>query len=306
MSENLQVLNDLLNFQFESAIHGWALWTTLAALGLFVGIITGLFGVGGGFIVTPMLNVLVGIPYDTAVGSGLCFIVGTSAGGLEEHWRMGNLDIRAIALISCGSMIGTIFGDMLQSFIIHTVAGGNPLIFTEIMHVCFLIILLLTGWLVWTNRGGERKHKSLLQRFALPPLVNLHVSRRDGVSLPGLLGIGLGVGVLVGLLGVGGGVLFVPILLLVVGLEAHHAVGTSLGVVFLSAIVGTIVKGLNDQISITVVAALLITSAIGVQIGAWLCMKLSANRLKKYFAIIVLVAAVIVGIDLITKLSRGS
>ncbi len=302
MSENLQVLNDLLNFQFESGLHGWVLWTTLAALGLFVGTITGLFGVGGGFMVTPMLVILVKIPYDIAVGSGLCFIVGTSAGGLEEHWRMGNLDVRAVALISCGSMVGTIFGDILQGFIIHSVAGGNRLIFTEIMHVLFLIILLVTACLVWTARGRERKHQSLLQRFKLPPFVNLPTSQRDGVSLPGLIGIGLGVGVFVGLLGVGGGVLFVPILLLVVGLEAHHAVGTSLGVVFLSAIVGTIVKGLNDQISIIVAGALLITSAIGVQIGAWLCMKLSAKRLQKYFAIIVLLAAVVIGIDLIQKL----
>ena len=306
MSENLQVLNDLLNFQFESTLHGWSLWAALAGLGLFVGIITGLFGVGGGFMVTPMLKVLVGIPYDVAVGSGLCFIVGTSAGGLEEHWRMGNLDIRAVGLLACGSVVGTITGDKLQRFIIHTVANGNNIIFTEIMHVLFLVILLTTAYLVWTTRGNERKHKSLLQRLKFSPFVNLPTSGRDGISLPGLIGIGLGVGVMVGLLGVGGGVLFVPILLLVVGLEAHHAVGTSLGVVFVSAIVGTIVKGLNDQISITLVAALLITSAIGVQIGAWLCMKLSADRLKKYFAIIVLVAAVIISIDLITKLYSGT
>jgi len=304
MSENLQVLNDLLNFQFESGLNGWVLWATLAGLGLFVGIITGLFGVGGGFLVTPMLNIIVGIPYDVAVGSDLCFIVGTSAGGLGRHWGLGNLDIRAVLLIACGSMTGTLLGDMLQGFIIHTVAGGDPLVFTEIMHVFFLIILLLAAWLVWTRRSRQRQAKSLLQRFPLGPFVNLPVCRRDGVSLPGLLGLGVGVGVLVGLLGVGGGVLLVPILLLVVGLDAHHAVGTSLGVVFLSAIVGTVVKGLNDQVSLAVAAALLVTSTTGVQIGVWLCVKLSAERLQKYFAIIVLLAAVVVGADLINKLCQ--
>lgn len=302
---DLQPLHDVLNLTYDSYLSGVWLYTALAALGLGVGILTGLFGVGGGFMVTPMLRVLIGIPYEMAIGSSLCFIVGTSTSGLSRHRRLGNIELRTILILASGSMIGAILGDAIQSLLITHVAGGNEDIFTEIMHSLFVVILLVTAWLVWRSPERAEGHRTPLQRLRLGPNITLHGAGLEDVSLAGMVGVGLGVGILTGLMGVGGGVLIMPLLILVVGLETHKAVGTSLGVVLLAAVVSTIVKGWDGEVSLAVAGCLLATSALGVQIGAWMCDTLHANKIRKYFALIVLLAAIVVSADLIRVLRRS-
>jgi uncharacterized protein len=302
----LENILDMLNFQFASGLHGPMLWIGLAMLGLTVGTITGLFGVGGGFMVTPLLNIIFGVRYELAVGSDLCFIVGTSTAGLRRHGRLGNVEPKTILCIASGSMVGAVLGDVLQQYIITEIANGEVKQFTEIMHCLFIAILLLTAWLVWRGPGVKPEgHRTPLQRLKIGPHVDLKAAGLTGVSLPGLMGIGLAVGVLTGLLGVGGGVLFMPVLILLVGLNAHQAVGTSLGVVLLAALVATAKKGWADNVSLGISAALLVTSGLGVQIGAWLCMKIHGERLRKYFALIVLAAVGMVIYDLVRSLTGG-
>jgi uncharacterized membrane protein YfcA len=122
------------------------------------------------------------------------------------------------------------------------------------------------------------------------------------VSLPGLLGVGLGIGLLAGLMGIGGGVLFVPLLILVVGLAPHQAVGTSLGVVLLSSISGTIKHGLAGRVSLSLTMVLLVGSTLGVQLGAGVCRRLGGRQLRQYFAVLVFLAAVALAADLVVKL----
>jgi hypothetical protein len=299
-------LLDILNLQFPAALDGWGLWAALAGLGLIVGVSTGLFGVGGGFMVTPLLNVLIGVPYELAVGSSLCFIVGTSSSGLAGHWRLGNVEPRTIATLASGSVIGAILGDEIQKLLIRYVADGDERVFTEIMHVFFILLLLVTAWLIWRGPKAHHTGKTPVQRLKLPPYVQLRRAGLESVSLPAMIGIGLGVGVLTGLLGVGGGVLMMPILILAIGLKPHQAVGTSLGVVLLAAVIATIWKGYQDKVSLAIAMALLVTSTIGVQVGMVLCMKLHAEKLRRYFAIVVLLAAALVGADLLgTLLGKG-
>jgi hypothetical protein len=302
----LEQLIELMNFRFEAGFSGPMLWIGLGALGLAVGIITGLFGVGGGFLVSPMLANIFGVSYDLAVGSDLCFIIGTSTTGLCRHHRLGNVDIKTILCLGAGSILGALLGDRFQIYLKTAVAGGDETLFTLIMNGLFLPILLLTAWLVW--RGPGQKHegaKTPMQKFPLGPHVDLTAAGLPGVSLPGLMAIGLSVGVLTGLLGVGGGVLFMPILLLVVGLKPHHAVGTSLGVVLMSALIATAVKAWDNKVSLGIAAALLVTSVVGVQIGAWLCMRLHGERLRKYFSLIVLAAVVMVAVKMAMTLLGG-
>jgi hypothetical protein len=274
------------------ANQGPAFWIGLAAFGLLVGVLTGLFGVGGGFMIVPVLMNLFGVPNKLAVGSSLCFTIGTGATGLSRHLRLGNFELKSALLLGVSAVFGALAGDWLLKAIGDATGGETSPGFDLAMNGMFIVMLGLTAWLVARKPKVEKAGPSLLQRLPLGPRIGLPAAELTGVSLPGLLAVGLSVGLMKGLLGIGGGVLFMPLLILVVGLSPHQAVGTSLGVVMFSSVAGTIQKGLHGDVSLSIAMALLATSSIGVIIGAWLCQKLHATRLRRYFAI--LVGAVVV------------
>ena len=283
-------LSSLLNLDASGYLAGPEFYLILAGTGLVIGILTGLFGVGGGFLVTPLLNAAFGIPYNLAVGSGVCFILGTSTAGTLKHHHVGNVEFRTIALLGVGSVLGAIAGDMLQDILVVWVAGGDQARYETIMTVLFIALLLVTAWLIF--RGPSKKEAGLspVQRFPIGPYVDLPAIGRPNVSVTAMAGIGFGVGILTGIFGVGGGVLLVPILVLAVGLTPHQAAGTSLGVVFLAALAATVKKGFAGKVSLSIALALMAGSVVGVQIGVFLGAKLHATKLRRYFAIVVLAA----------------
>lgn len=284
--------------QIESYLSPPLLLCALVALGLAVGTLTGLFGVGGGFITTPLLNVLLGIPYNLAVGSDLCAIIATSSSGVQRHMRLRNFEARSMLVLAAASMIGAYFGaDACMG--LKGFCGHN---FSRVMHSLFIVILLLTAWVVATGAGTSRTGRSLLQRLPLPPRLDLPQARLEGVSLPGLCLLGLVIGGLKGLMGIGGGVLFMPMLIVAVGLEAHQAIGTSLGVVLLSSLTGTAKHGLNGNVCLWIVCPLMVGGTIGVQAGAWLCQRFNAQRIRRYFSVLALAVATVIAIDLVRGL----
>ena len=284
-----------------SYISGPVLLAALASLGLFIGILTGLFGIGGGFLIVPLLNILFGIPYSLAVGSSLSFTIGTSTAGILSHRRQGNVDLRTVLSLSAGSMVGAVLGDAIHQYL-KTRVAVNEGQFQTIMDGIFVVMLLVAAWLVFLGPREHADGRSFLQRLPLPPRIDLPGVKLSGVSLPGLSGVGLAIGILIGLLGIGGGVLFMPVLLMV-GLTAHQAVGTSLGIVVLASVVATVKKGLGGgQISLIVAMALIVGSVVGVQIGAWLCGRMHDRNLRRYFAMLVGLVALTVGLRLIIAL----
>ncbi len=303
----MDALMDVLNLHVQADLAGPMLWVSLVFIGLGVGVLTGLFGVGGGFLAVPAMNILLGIPYEIAIGSSLNFIVGTSIAGLGKHIRAKHVEGKTVFVLAIGSMVGAVLGDMLQDVMIVHLARGDEVTFDNIMTGLFIVLLLLTAWVVFAGPKEHHTGLSPMQRLGVGPRVDLPGAGLLGVSLPGMILTGLGVGVVTGIFGIGGGVLFVPILLLLVGLSAHQAVGTSLGVVLLASIAGTIKKGYAGKVSLSVAMALLLGSAIGVQLGAWLCVKLHANKLRRAFAGIVLISAMLMAAslakDLITQSS---
>lgn len=290
----------------------------LAVLGFFVGGLTGLFGVGGGFLLTPLLIVLFGMDESLAIGSGLCAVIGTSAGGLSRHRRLGNVEPKTMLILAAGTMPGAYFGAMLHQYLRSVLGEAGVLGFPTIVRGLFLILLPTAGYLAYRGPTRHSSGLTILQRLRVPPRVALPGAGLTGVSLPGLCILGLTVGAVTGLLGVGGGVLYMPVLLAVVGLSAHQAVGTSLGVVLLGAIAGTIGYAASPamgsemaryapvgNISLGIVIPLLVGSTIGVQVGAWICHKLHGTRLRKYFIVTVLLTAVLVAADLVNKITAG-
>lgn len=300
------MLNNILSYispDFTSYFGGILLFVILVFLGLVIGVLAGLFGVGGGFLLVPLMNILLGVPIEMAAGSATCYIIGTSSTGFIKQIKNRNVEFRVFMFIASGSAIGAILGDILQNFLIVAVAGGNGDAFEEIMLIVFFVLLIIIAAIMFFTPERNSNKKLALQKFFIGPRINLNKSGIDGISVTGLLLIGLMGGVLTGLLGISGGVLFVPLLVIGVGLSPHMATGTSLGVVLVASISAVIKKGLSGsgKISISIALSLLVASAIGVQTGIMLSEKLHSAKLKRYFAIVVLLAALMVVYKIITS-----
>lgn len=322
------LLLKLLAPPIEASVEGALLMGVLLALGLTVGVLTGFFGVGGGFLVVPLLNVALGIPYELAVGSSLSFMIGTSFSGVLRQRREGNVHFQVSAYLVSGSLIGAIVGDWLQNLLLFQVAGGREEVFTPIMHSIF--ILLLVGTILGMKPGrakgasaaagtageaakptgaaggnGNTQEKlPLLLRFGPGPRFQTPESEAmagsRGYSVPGTFVVGAGVGITTGLLGIGGGVLLVPVLLGLFGLSHQRAAGTSLAVIFATAIAGIVKKGLAEipKVSLPLTVMLLLGSVIGVQLGVFLVKKTGAHDFKRYFVYVLLLAIALIAADL--------
>lgn len=285
----------------DAYLGGLPLLCALCGLGLVIGVLTGLFGVGGAFLITPMLNVLFGIDYQIAVGSSLCFTIGAGANGLARHARLKNVEVKSMVILGGGGVCGAWLGAVLNGFLKSTFGAHD---YTLVMHGLFILVLTLTAWLIFRGASAGKRRLSLLQRVRLPPYIDLPGAELSRVSLVGMCLAGLSIGVMKGLLGIGGGVLFMPVLILVVGLRPHQAVGTSLGVVLFSSISGTIKYGVAEKVYLSIALALLVGSTIGIQVGAWLCQKLPGTKLRRYFAALVLAVVAMLAVAMVEDLIR--
>lgn len=272
----------LLNPQFTSALSGPALYLTLVTLGGIIGVLVGLFGVGGGFLIVPLINVIVGVPYEIAVGSSVVMIIGTGTAGLLAHRTAGTVHLRIALTIAAGSILGTVAGDLIQTALMHT-AG-----FTTAMHILFMTLLGVAVFLTIRDPLAVRKTRPV------PP------AQQEITSLPVLLTVGLVTGILTGLLGIGGGVILVPVLIGLVGLGPRKAAGTSLAIVLVAAVAATFQKTLFGQakVSLPVALALLISGVIGVQIGIHLARSVSGRNFRRAYLAVLFLAAVIIASDL--------
>lgn len=296
----------LLQIPSSLTISAPVLYGGVILLGLFIGLLTGLFGVGGGFLVVPLLNVLLGVPYRIAVGSSLFFIVGTSAFALPAHIRERNFEPKAVLYLSAGSILGALCGDLVQDFLVYAVSGGRAETFEVWMHGLFLALLFVTAILLLRPvrdpyGEGHARPRTPIQQLPLPPYTKLEQEGLAGVSIPGLIGIGFLIGILTGLLGVGGGVLFMPVLLLVIGLRPKLAVGTSLGVVLTASIAGLLKKLLSAQpkVSLPLTLMLFVGSMVGVRAGIRILKRIEGGKIRQYFVIVVFLAIGIILFDLL-------
>jgi len=291
-----------------------ALW--IAALGLLVGCLAGFFGVGGGFVMTPMLNVLFGIPYNFAIGSSLAQMLGMSAAGSLQHRKLGNVDFKLGLLTVVAIMPGVEIGAQLLEFLEGlgsiSIGGGQIAVTTLAISVAYVLLLAKVGLSMWRESRGALANGSdepeisalgrALRGLGLPPVVSLPASGIERISVWAVFALGLVTGVLSGLLGVGGGFIFLPALIYVLGVPTTVAVGTSLFSILFASAYGTFTHSLKGNVDLVLVMLLLVPSAIGTQIGATLTKRVGGPRTRHLFSMVAAIAMLFVACKLGAKL----
>lgn len=277
------------------------------AIGAGVGVLTGMFGVGGGFLITPLLNVLLGVPMPIAVGTGAMQILGTTTAGLYRRRHEGQVDYKMALVLFGGNFVGVRLGDAVIQWLKGlgdlTVRGEAVSAVDFVIQIVFVVILAgISAWLIYDtsrNHADDTPVEGLFGRLPVPPLTGFDSLGGRKMSVPVLSYFGLGIGFLTGLLGIGGGVVLVPALLYLVGMSVHCCAATSLAMVWLSSFAGVITKTSSGDANLALVIPLLIGGTAGLQVGVTVCNRMSGASLKRYFVIVVLAAMLLVLIDLI-------
>ena len=263
----------------------------LIGLGGIVGILSGMFGVGGGFLMTPLLF-FIGIPPAVAVASEANQILGASFSGAIAHFRRKNVDIKMGFLLILGGIIGSIFG--VELFRIFKNLGQLELI----IKVCYVLFLGIIGIIMFFEslRALNYKSKNIKVRKTrhhswvqgLPLKMRFRTSNLYISSIPAVF-IGFFVGILASIMGIGGGFIIVPAMIYILGMPTKVVVGTSLfQIIFVTGVTTYLHAVKNFSVDIILSFLLLVGGVIGAQFGVRIGLKLKAEQLRILLAILVL------------------
>lgn len=299
----------MMIFLSTAQIDIW--WPGLILLGFLIGIITGLFGIGGGFLLTPSLKILFNISYPVAIGSSLLQIFLTSMLSFYKHWKNKNLDTKMGTIAAISSLIGTEFGvRVLRSIAAEGTVdiGGHSIPFTDLMiSLCFLILLISVTIYMYreayrSDQNGTDEPQTrlgdIVRSCSLPPFLCFDQSSIPRLSVWMPVSLSLCVGFLTGLLGIGGGFISFPLLVYALGMPTKIAVGTSTLQVFLASGYGTFRHMQDGHVDLLLVFFMFLGSMLGVNIGVKLCQKISSRNTRKYFVGLMVLAILLVFYDL--------
>jgi uncharacterized protein len=263
-------------------------------MGGFVGLLSGIFGVGGGFLMTPLL-IMVGIPPTVAAASDSNQIVGASTSGTLAHYRLGNVDFKMGIILLIGGVVGGTLGVQLIKVLRHM---GNA---DFLIQITYVIMLGFVGTYMFieslqglrgaapaaASTGKESGYARLVKR--LPWQTRFE---KSGIELSILMPLVLGVfvGVLAAIMGVGGGFIMVPVMVYLLRMPMHVVVGTSLFQILFTCINVTIMQAnTNHTVDFVLALILLVGSTLGAQFGAKISRHLKGDQLKIILASLVLV-----------------
>ena len=277
----------------------------IIGLGGGVGFLSGLFGVGGGFLMTPLL-IFFGIPPAVAVSTEANQIVASSVSGVLAHMRRGNVDFKMGGILMAGGVIGSSLGVALFSFLQSI---GQIDLVIQLSYVVFLGIigsLMLTEsvrTIIRSRKPGAVRGK-LHQHNWLHGLPLKMRFRRSKLYISAILPLALGafVGILAAIMGVGGGFIIVPAMIYLLGMPTSVVVGTSLfQIIFVTANV-TLLQSIQTQTVDFLLAGLLLFGAvIGAQFGSRAGALLRGEQLRGLLALIVLAVCIKIGYDLVVR-----
>jgi len=277
---------------------------SLFLIGFISGIFTGFFGVGGGFFLTPVLNIL-GLQIVYAIGTGFFALIGKALFGAWRHLRLGNGHLKLGLIVGLSSIGGVEIGKRFVLYLERLNLAETSI------RVAYIVILVLISFFMLrecvyqrkrtaeksTGREIQEKKKiNLLMRWIsmirLSPKVVLPYSELGYVSFWVLVAAGFLVGIFSGILGVGGGFIALPFLIYVVGVPAITAVGTSLIIVFFTSSYGAFAYAITGHVDWTIAVFILIGSLLGIQLGVAAVKTAAEIRIKVLFALLLFCVAV--------------
>ncbi len=284
----------------EQPIHSLA----ILGIGAFLGLIMGLVGVGGGFLLTPLMMFL-GIPPPVAVASVANQLVAPSVSGVLSHWKRSNVDFKMGTVLLLGGIVGSSIGVILFNFL------GKIGQLDFVIKSSYIIFLTLIGTLMFSEslrlilrtrkgkvtRGKLHQHNWL---HGLPFKIRFRKSKLYiSVLLPILIGVV--VGILAALMGIGGGFIIVPAMIYLLGMPTSLVVGTSLfQIIFVAANTTILQASQNQTVDIVLATILLLGSVIGVQIGSRFTNILKGEYLRLILSSIIILVSLKLLIDLVT------
>jgi hypothetical protein len=275
-------------------------------LGLAVGLLSGLFGVGGGFLLTPLL-IMFGIPSTVAAATDSNQIVAASTSGTYAHWKVGTVDFKMGIYLLIGGFLGGLVG--VQAIkLLHAMGNAD-----FVIKMTYVLMLGIVGVYMFIEsiqsmrkqkdevaQEAQEEKETAVSRFlkSLPLQTRFE---KSGVTHSALVPVVLGtfVGVLAAIMGVGGGFLMVPVMVYMLRMPMHVVVGTSLFQILFTCIEVTFLQATtNHSVDFLLAVLLLVGSTVGAQIGTVFGRKLKGEQLKVLLAAIVLIVTVKIVFDL--------
>jgi uncharacterized membrane protein YfcA len=277
------------------------LWIVLL-IGASVGFVSGMFGVGGGFLITPLL-IFIGVPPPVAVATGANEIVASSMSGILAHWRRRTVDIRMGVVLSISGIAGSALGVIIFRWL-HR-AGQVDLVI-DLSYVVFLgtvgvVMLRESVVTMLARRAGRtiipaRRH----QWFHGLPLKMRFPRSRLYISVIPILGLGFFIGILSAIMGVGGGFILVPALIYLIGMPTVVVVGTGLFQVLIVSAFTTLFQAWATQtVDVVLAMVMLFGAVVGAQYGARAGLRLPGEQLRAMLGLLVLLVALRLGIELV-------
>ena len=277
-----------------------------AGMGAAVGFLSGMFGVGGGFLMTPLL-IFSGIPPAVAVGTEAAQIVATSVSGAIAQWRRKNVDFKMGTVLLVGGVLGSVIGVQVVKMLRQ---AGQFDVFVALSYVIFLgiigtLMMIESIHTMQRSRSGNPPpaHRPGQHNWVhrLPLKMRFHRSKLYISAIPPLV-IGVVVGFLAAIMGVGGGFIMVPAMIYLLRVPTGVVVGTSLfQIVFVTAATTILHATQNFAVDIVLALQLMVGGVIGAQIGAIAGEKLNGEQLRFLLAGLVLLVGLRVAWSLIAN-----
>ena len=284
----------------------------LLGLGGIVGILSGMFGVGGGFLMTPLLF-FIGIPPAVAVATEANQIVASSFSGVLAHFRRKTVDLKMGTVLLIGGLIGAALGVVVFNYL-KSIGQVDLLV-----RLCYVVFLGVVGGLMFleslnairksrqaaaTGRPTPTKRHQRTWIHALPFKMRFRTSGLYISVIPPIL-VGISVGILAAIMGVGGGFIMVPAMIYLLGMPTKVVVGTSLfQIIFVTAFTTMLHATTNYTVDIILAVLLLIGGVIGAQVGTQIGVKMKAEQLRILLAIMVLAVCGKLALDLLLQPSE--